>query len=353
MGFSIFCKKNFSRKKVFSFHDTSEYNEITYLSLTPNFLLSNVMLWIIPAVLGYFLNAVASVIDKFLVVDRVEKPAVYAFLVSLFSLVSFVFAPFGLALPPLSDFVLLLLSGASFLFSLVFLFSAFRNNEVSRIVPLVGIVAALVAFFPSFLAGWTDGEASISGVVAFFLLLSGAILLSFRFSENVRYAGNGFLLALLSGVFLACFNILLKIAYADGVNFVTGLVWSRLGILFGGMLLLIIPTFRDEIVEFFRRFLTASNRSSTSALFLAGKTLAGVGSLFLVLSVRTGPVAFVQAFIGVQLAFVFLLALLLAKRYPKIFEERFSFLDWIQKAGAFALLSIGVWLASSDGALLF
>lgn len=311
------------------------------------------MLWIIPAVLGYFLSAVASVIDKFLVVDRVEKPAVYAFLVSLFSVVSFAFAPFGLSVPPISDFVVLILSGSSFLFSLVFLFSAFRNNEVSRIVPLVGIVAALVTFFPSFLAGWTDGEASLSGVVAFFLLISGAVLISFRFSEEVRFAGNGFLLATLSGVFLACFNILLKVAYADGINFVTGLVWSRLGILTGGLVLLIVPEFRREIFDFFKRFLSASNRSSTSTLFLTGKTLAGVGSFFLVLSVRTGPVAFVQAFIGVQLAFVLLFALLLAKRYPEIFEERFSFLDWAQKASAFVLLSIGVWLASSNGSILF
>ena len=131
------------------------------------------MLWLFSAIGGYGATALSGVADKFLVSGRIEKPAAYVLVLTLFSLTSFALAPFGLQLLPPIGMAIFLVSGVLFAWSLLFLFTAFRKGEVSRILPLVGIFSAIVTLLPSVVRIFLSGEIPVFGLLSFALLLQG------------------------------------------------------------------------------------------------------------------------------------------------------------------------------------
>ncbi|MFZ1735833.1 MAG: hypothetical protein WAU31_02780 [Candidatus Moraniibacteriota bacterium] len=331
------------------------------------------MLWLFAAIGGYGMTALSGVADKFLVSGRIEKPVVYVVLLTLFSLVSFVLAPFGLQVLPPMGMAIFLVSGILFAWSLLFLFTAFRTGEVSRILPLVGIFSAIVTLLPSVVRIFISGEIPISGFLSFFLLLGGAALLSLSGSNGQMYSRRDIVLSLLSGVFLAGFYLLIKFGEGSGANFVSGLIWSRFGVFLGGMLLLLVPAYRRDVMPFLSKKIPSrkamlsrpallrgntlqcrqTGTLPTWLIFISGKTLGGIGAILIIFATYRGPVAIVQALVGVQFAFVFLIALLLSGRFPTIFSERLSHADWLRKAGAFVCISIGMWLSVRGEISLF
>ncbi len=329
------------------------------------------MFWIFAAIGGYFATALSSVVDKFLVSDRIEKPAAYIFFLTIFSLVSFGLAPFGLSFLSLWILAVFFLSGIFFSWSLLFLYRAFQIGEVSKILPLVGIFAALISIIPSIVRSVLSGEIPTMGLLAFSLLLGGAAFLSVSGPEGETYSRKNVGLSLLSGAFLALFYFLLKLGEGSGANFVSGLVWSRFGVFLGGLSFLLVPSYRRDIIEFSLHVIVPSIRNSwrtiffpwrreagkfpTWTIFIGGKSLGGIGALLIVFATyqAEASVAIVQALVGVQFAAAFLLALLLSKRFPAIFEERISSFGWVLKIAAFFLISIGAWLAAKGGSALF
>ncbi|QQS21185.1 MAG: hypothetical protein IPL87_01480 [Candidatus Moraniibacteriota bacterium] len=330
------------------------------------------MLWFFAAVSGYLATAVSSITDKFLVSDRIEKPAAYVFLLCLFSLFTFVFAPFGLRIPPSEILALLFISGISFSWSLLFLYEAFRRGEVSNVLPLVGIFSAMISLLPSFRSEVFSFRENAPGLVAFLFLLFGAIALSRTEIRSRKQSLEVWFFSFLSGTFLAIFYALLKMSGLFGTNFISGLVWSRFGAFLGGLTLLLVPSFFRDIREFFLKWFTSlsskKNHSlpendthkkavpfSTGIIFVFGKTIAGVGALLIILATyqKGASVALVQALVGVQFAFVFLFALLLSKRFPHIYGERLSGIGWIVKVTGFIFISLGAWFATRGGVSLF
>lgn len=329
------------------------------------------MLWLFAAIGGYSATALASVADKFLVSDRIEKPAAYIFFLTIFSLVSFVLAPFGLSFLPLGVLVIFFLSGIFFSWSLLFLYRAFQIGEVSKILPLAGIFAALVSIIPSIVRSTLFGDIPTMGLFAFSLLLGGAALLSVSGPEGKTYSRKNVGYSLLSGMFLALFYFLLKLGEGTGANFISGLVWSRFGVFLGGLSFLIVPSYRSDIVVFAFEVIVPAIRNSwrtiffpwrrnagklpTWTIFITGKTLGGIGALLIIFATyqEEASVAIVQALVGVQFAAVFLVALFLSKKFPFVFEERISSFGWALKVVAFSLISIGAWLAARSGSALF
>ncbi len=327
------------------------------------------MLWLCAAIGGYFATALSSVADKFLVSGRIEKPAVYVFLITTFSLASFALAPFGLHILSFGGMAIFLAAGILFAWSLLFLFQAFRAGEVSRVVPLVGIVSATVALAPSLVRAFVSGDIPVAGFIAFFLLVFGAGLVSFSGSEGSAFSRKALGLSFLSGVLLASFYMMLKVGEGSGANFVSALIWSRFGVFVGGLSLFLIPSCRSDIVFFISKAISPSAPAYSESgnfpekretgsiptwlLFISGKTLGGIGALLIIFATYRGQVALVQAFVGVQFAFVFLIALFLSGKFPNVFEERMSRADWMRKSVAFACISLGVWLSARGGSALF
>src|SRR3989344_1611733 len=88
------------------------------------------MTWALLAIFGYFFHAVSSLLDKYLLSDRhIPAPATYAFFVSIFSLFTVFFIPFGFSFPGWYITGIFLFSGMVFVYGLVSLYSAVRRSE--------------------------------------------------------------------------------------------------------------------------------------------------------------------------------------------------------------------------------
>jgi uncharacterized membrane protein len=306
------------------------------------------MSWLFLALGGYFVSALTSVVDKFLLADRIKEPSVYAFFVSLLSLFVLVFIPFGIQPMGWGTFVLFLSSGVLFLYGLVAFYTAVRASEVSRVAPLVGITTAIVAGGVSLAVGSVAGLSFAPGhFFALALLLGGAFLIAFDLPLRPIDA----LLAstFLAGLFMAFSLLLLKTGYRQA-DFLSGFVWSRLGIVLGGFTLLAYSRFREAILTETKKYTARRQHNvGTAAFFIGNKLLGALSMLLLTYAAYVGPVTFIQALSGVQYAFVLVLALPLSVIFPAVFQEKLSFWDWFQKAVAIILIGLGMWYAVTQG----
>ncbi|MEK9151690.1 MAG: hypothetical protein AAB547_03585 [Patescibacteria group bacterium] len=306
------------------------------------------MSWILVALGGYFFNAVAALLDKYILSGPIKAPAVYAFFVSLFSLFALFFIPFGFQFFGWRTTGIFLLSGLLFLYGLVAFYAAVQWHEISRIAPLVGTVISLVAFGTVFApALFSEGTFTLLHVLALLLLISGGLLISFdlplRAGERIP------VFVIIAGIAMGVSLLLLKYGYADA-NFVSGLVWSRIGMFAGGLSLLLVPVFREQILSGSHRFSTPSRAAvHAGSVFIVGKVCGGVATFLIAYAAFLGPVSFVQALSGMQYVFLLVLALPLSFRYPQVFGERLFFWDWFQKACAIVLIGLGLWLAAMGG----
>ncbi len=327
------------------------------------------MLWILWASAGYLSTAGSSIVDKFIVTDRIEKPAAYTFLVSSFSLLAFIFAPFGFQMVSLGIAMRLFFSGIVFSWSLFFLYKAFHGGDVSVVAPIVGIFSSLSALIPTLVKGFAFGTLPGSGIVSFMLLFIGTGCIIFPGLKSRSISSSAIWFSLLSGVLLTASFFLLKIPGNEAVNFVSGFIWSRTGTFFGGILLLLKASFRSDILDMLRSLKGSSREvpatSNTHSLtvkffiptwvvFIFGKTMGGIGAFLIVLSIfdKSASVAIVEALIGIQFFSIFILEALLSRKFPSVFRGELSCADWAYRGVGFSLVSFGIWCAAAGGVLL-
>ncbi|MEI8103464.1 MAG: hypothetical protein WCG84_00990 [Candidatus Moraniibacteriota bacterium] len=314
-------------------------------------------MWIALALGGYFLSAVTSIGDRFLLASkRIIHPAGYAFLTGLLSLFALLFAFFDVA-PSLSWFArgIAILSGVFYLYGLLFLYTAVQKQMVSLTAPLVSVASSVGIFMPVFIVSLVAGGSQSLWVWCgvFVLLLAGGSLMAFERGARDEQVIIPWRPIILSGLFLALAQLSLKGGYTLlQVPFLSSIVWSRLGFFIGALSLLLRPSWRQEIFETVRDLfkknedIAHAKSSVTSLLFVVNKILGGAALLLIDGAIFTGSVALVQAMEGIRLAFVFLLAQVFSFMYPAVFPERFSWQEWLRKLLAFALFGVGIWLAT-------
>lgn len=306
------------------------------------------MHWLTFALAGYFFNAVTALFDKYLLAGRIKEPVVYAFFVSILSLFAVVLVPFGLQPIPWQTATVFVISGMLFLYGLVAFYNAVKRSEISRVAPLVGITIAVIAAVASLAFGPAANLSFSPGhFLSLLMLLVGAFLIAF----DLPLKKNDALMksTLLAGALMALSLLFLKTGYRNA-DFVNGFIWSRLGFIIGGFSLFIIPEYRRAILNNTRHLSSSNKRDLTTGfLFLLNKVFGAIATFLLTYAAFLGPVTFIQALNGVQYAFVLILAIPLAFRFPKIFGERLYFWDWFQKAMAIILIGLGMWLAVTQG----
>ena len=307
-------------------------------------------MFIIIAVGAYFLGALAIILDKFLLGSkRISTPPVYAFYLGLFGL----FASFALlfvhfSFPSSFQITVSFLSGILFTYGILALYFAIKKSEASRVVPVVGAVIPIVTFVASwFLLGEGLMREQLFGVL---LLVSGGLLISFDLPlrKEGRKFFAGFRAAILAGILLAVATTLFKSVY-EAQEFFSGFALTRIGAFFGALSFLLYPKWRREIFQSFKNVSSQSQRKknfSTAVIFVGNKILGGFSSLGTNWAIALGSVTLVNALVPVQYVFVLFLAMLSAHFWPKIYAEKFSFNDWIQKVVAIALIALGIVLIS-------
>jgi len=294
------------------------------------------MNWYFVALLGYLLYSLVTVANKFLLRQRATtKPLVFTFWISLFSVFTFLLAPFGLNWPGWSWLFFDLLTGLVFFISLLSFYQALDINEASRSSSVAGgLIPIFVLFFSSIFLGETLGWFQL---LAFILLVIGGFLISLEqgklgFHEGLR--GQKFIA--LTVTFHAVYFVMLKYLF-EHQDFITGFVWSRLGLVVAALFILIYPSWR-KMISLSAREVTGG----ISSLMLGSKLAAGFGSLFISLAVFKGSVSLVNALKGSEYVFLFLITILLSRKFPAILREKLNGAIILQKTIAIIFICLGL-----------
>lgn len=266
------------------------------------------MLWLYLALTAYFINACVFIIDKYLLAAPIPKYHAYAFGVSVLSLSSLLLLliPFGISWYGMGYFLVALTSGASFFVGISFLYKTIKESDVSVASTQAGTMGAVFTYIFSILI--LKESLGFINLFAFLFLIGGTFMLG-KLQKHV------FLTALLSGIFFGLSYVFLKLSF-NAADFINGIFWTRLGFVGTAFITLCSRHVREEIKFSYRN---ASGRSK--GLFVFNKFLAGIGFLILYFSIRLGNVSLVNALLGLQFMFTFLLAVVLKDKLPSLKEN--------------------------------
>jgi len=264
------------------------------------------MTWLYLTLLAYLVNAFAFVVDKYLLVTHIPRPFAYAFWVALLSASAVVLLPFGVATQSVGYLLIALASGGSFFIALIFLYKAIKASDISVASTMVGVATAVFSYF---LAVLLIGEPSgIINIISITMLIIGTLLLG-RSDKKI------WSLAVWAGLFFGVSFVLLKISF-DLSDFVNGLFWTRMGFVGAAFASLGFGSARRDALQSFR-----GTHPRVGAIFIGNKLLAATGFLLLYYAIRLGQVSVVNSLLGFQFLFVFVLALLLRSKIPRLEEN--------------------------------
>lgn len=295
--------------------------------------------WILWASLGYFCNAIALTVDKSLLGRReIRDPAAYTLFSSLLAMLVLVLAPWGLLRPTVPAVALGLLSGAAFALALWLMFSVLQVGEASRVPALIGSVSPLFVFFFSWLG--TGELLSLPEMVAFALLVAGGLCMV---GGQSGLKGRWLVLALVASAAFAISYIWLKQTFAAS-NFVSGLIWSRVGALGTSLLLLLIPGTWIAWHQSLRR-----SSQGIKVAFVGGQSAGAIAGLLTSYAITRASVTLVNALQGLQYVFLLLLAFVVSWRVPQLFRDEFSRATMVRKVSGTLLICAGLAVLSVVG----
>ncbi len=298
------------------------------------------MNWLLIAITAHFIFALVFIIDKFLLSKTVLNPIVYAFYIGLLEIFVLVLIPFGFIIPPLEQIIASFIAGALFIFGLIFLYKSFRLSEVSKIAPVVG---GAIPVFTLILTHLFLGERLlISQSIAFSLMVIGGMIILWpkrhkKISELPEtFLIRGLFIALLAAFLFASSFVLTKFVFTYQ-PFISGFIWIRLGGFLGACLIFLWPSNRQIILD-----TTKAIKIKTIGLFSINKGIAGLAFILLNYAIFLGSVTLVNALQGIQYAFLFIMTVILSKKFPQILREQITGRVITQKIIAILLISLGL-----------
>ncbi len=288
------------------------------------------MLWLYLALIAYLINAVVFVIDKHLLSGHIPKHNAYAFGAAILSIFVVVLIPFGVHWYGWGYFLISILSGASFFIGLTFLYKCIIDSDVSVAATQTGTMAAIFTYILSIvILKDVFAPATLSALI---FLVAGTFLLG-------RLEKHTIVKSILSGVFFGLSYVLLKLSF-NYSDFINGLFWTRMGFVGSAIAVLLLPSVRSDV-----KFVFKKAPSKSKFIFIFNKALAGLSSVILYFAIRIGNVSIVNALLGLQFMFIFLLAVIFKEKISGIKEK-------LDRKALFHKLS-GIALVITGLALLF
>jgi len=286
------------------------------------------------AITAYLLFALNGIADKFLLTKAIKHPVTYAFYSGASSVLILVLAPFFLKSISATTFYIALIAGALFTYGLYFFFTATRSISVSRILPIEG---GLVPVFTLILSFTILGE-RLSGtqMLAFIFLVAGAILISFKYDKQHGWHMQAIRNATIAAFFFALSFVLTKYVYTE-TTFLSGLIWTRMGLVLGALSFLLISQYRKYIFSAPER-VTHRNK----LIFYGARVSGGLGGFLQNYAISLGSVTIVNALQGTQFIFLLILTSFISIYHPKILEEKITKKIIFQKLIAIILISYGL-----------
>ncbi len=293
--------------------------------------------WVLITIVAHFLNAMVVIIDKHIVSNTVLKPVAYTFYSGVFQILFLALIPIvGFAMPETGLFILGIANGALFIFALLIFYKALKLGEASTVMPIVG---ATIPIFTVLLSYFILGELlAIGQFIAFSFFVAGGFLLSSKLDHGKFSIAKGFLLAVLAGFLFALYYTLIKYLYLR-LDFFDGFFLFQFGGFLGAMLLLISKNNREKIFS-----APETIKKRTACLFVPNKILAALAAtlIFYAISIEGSKVAIINSLQSVQYVFILFFAIVLSKKFPKLYHEQAGEKIIFQKISAIILIGIGL-----------
>ncbi len=285
------------------------------------------------ALVAYSLYAINGIIDKFLLSKEVRSPAVYAFYIGITGIFTFVLAPFGLKIPSFGDLVIAIVGGASFIGALYYLYKATRLTSISRLLPIEGgMVPVFTLGFAYVILGERLNQTQL---MAFAFLVIGSVVISLKHDKKGWHPTALGQATIAAALFALSFTLTKYIF--DHYNFVSGLVWTRLGFFLVSVCLLIPSKVRHAIFNAPKK-----TSSGSKYLYYGARASGGIAGLLQNYAISLGSVTIVNAMQGTQYALLLIGTIFLSRYYPKILKEKITAAILTQKIFAIIVISIGL-----------
>ncbi len=287
---------------------------------------------------AYFLNALSVLTSKFLLKRSIPDPLVYIFYISLVSLLAILALPFT-KIPTLSVFSLASLSTLLWTFGAYLMYKALKIGAISRVIPIIGTVIPLVLL--SFAAG--TNSVSQNQIWAVLILVAGMVFLTATDWKG-NFSKKELIFELSSAASFALAYLLLRQAYLKA-DFFSVIVWSRLILLPFALGMFIFPFLRRKIVS--SEGTKINFFSKDGFVFLGGQLSGALSEFLLLFSISLANPALVNSLQGTQYVFLFIFAIFLGKKYPQIFEEKYTLLTLVPKLVGIILIGLGLYLLAT------
>ena len=296
------------------------------------------MNWFFIALIGPILYSLANHTDKYLI-SRYLKGGAVGSLIIFSAIFGIVAIPVVLFVHPdvfnvtLPRGVALAFNGMFVVVAILCYFYALHKDEVSNVVPFYQTIPIFGFILGYFILGETI---SVTQGIAAFVIIMGALVLSFELGDTVRFKKEVVVLMLIASVLYAVNGVIFKfIAVDDG--FWPSLFWSLTGqVILGVIFLLFIRPYRQQFLAMIKENkLVALGLNSLSEILF---TIAEAVTAFAIL---LAPVALVLLVNSFQPFFVFIIGILLSLFFPKISQESLLRKHLLQKALGIALIVVG------------
>ena len=301
------------------------------------------MSWLFFAFSGPVLWAISVHLDKYLV-DRFFKESNVAVLLIFTAFAGLVMLPFilyfepGVTKPTLGAIAVIALSGILYMSAMLLYLRALQSEEASVVAPFFQ-ASPLFGYALGYLVlGERLSGRQLTGGA---LIIVGALIVSLRFGAaagafKLRLA----VLMLGCGFVLSVATLIFKI-FAIEVEFWTTTFWMFVGEAVFGVALLMVTSYRRQLVAVLRANTTAllSINASNELINLGG----GLGNRYALLF---APLSIVQAIGSTTTLFVFLFGVLLSLAFPQYGRENLSARELAQKGIAAVFVAVGVALVT-------
>lgn len=296
------------------------------------------------AVLGYVALAVANLIDKYTVGQRL-KPIVLVVVSTAVIVPIFVAAPLAQAwLSGWSSYALAAISGVSFTVALGCMYRGFASTEVSHSAPLSGaITAAGVVVLSVLIQHETLQSSTWIGVG---LLLVASVIVVFERTWQKTILSSSMLWIVLAGSGYALSNVTAKILY-DTYGFWAGLIWSRGFMALAGTVPLFFSVVRRDLKNLIFSGAPQSRSLPASFIVVINRIIGVAGVLLIQVATARGSVVVVNALQGLQYIVLIILVLLSSRFTPRFEREYFTPREVVQELVAVVLMIAGLILVLS------
>ncbi|MBI3032344.1 DMT family transporter [Candidatus Woesearchaeota archaeon] len=288
-------------------------------------------LWVWFAVTTYFLWAITTLFDKYIVGNKIKNPYVNAVFFGLLSSIGILFFPLvNVHYDHWVYLVIALLGGILFILGHLPFYKILDHHEVSRVV-VVWQTIPLFVLLLSYL--FLQEQLSVYDYIAFFLLVAGGFIVNV--TSLTLSLNKAFWYMLFSSIIFSFSYFFQKLAYNHG-DFWLMFVVIIIGFFIGSCLLLLINSVRHD---FYKHLVSKDKVLYGALLFKAALGIPAFLSINYAISLAS--VSLVNALEGLYAVFVFGGTLLTSYFLPHFVKEEISWKIFFQKSIAIVMVVVG------------